>query len=404
MREQEDRVRFSGYSVANFKIFAFCAAAVFAAIGGAMFTLEVGFMSPSFVGIVPSIEMVIYTAVGGRMSIFGAVWGSLLVNFAKTSLSESFRSFGCSAWARCLSRSCWPSRTVCPASGRTTCSRGSTVCCHRANRNPATAIPSPMAPRRSGGRTMLIGHQPKEFLLAVEALTVSFDGFKAVNDLSFYVEENEIRVIIGPNGAGKTTVLDLICGKTRATSGSIQFRGQELTKLKENQIVQAGVGRKFQTPSVFEDLTVFENLEISFPRGRTVFGSLTFQRDATVKERVEEVAEMIFLKDRLDTYADQLSHGQKQWLEIGMLLIQDPDLLMLDEPVAGMSVSERAKTAELLNRIIKDRSVLVIEHDMKFVEDIAHKVTVLHQGQILSEGTMEHVKNDPKVIEVYLGH
>ena len=250
---------------------------------------------------------------------------------------------------------------------------------------------------------MLIGHQPKEFLLAVEALTVSFDGFKAVNDLSFYVEENEIRVIIGPNGAGKTTVLDLICGKTKATSGSIQFRGKELTKLKENEIVQAGVGRKFQTPSVFEDLTVFENLEISYPRGRTVFGSLTFQRDAAVRERVEEVAEMIFLKDRLDTFADQLSHGQKQWLEIGMLLIQDPDLLMLDEPVAGMSVSERAKTAELLNRIIKDRSVLVIEHDMKFVEDIAHKVTVLHQGQILSEGTMEKVKNDPKVIEVYLG-
>src|SRR6266550_4501825 len=237
---------------------------------------------------------------------------------------------------------------------------------------------------------MLIGHQPKEFLLAVSALTVSFDGFKAVNDLSFYVEENEIRVIIGPNGAGKTTVLDLICGKTKATSGSIQFRGQELTRMRENEIVQAGVGRKFQTPSVFEDLTVF--------------GSLAFKRDAAVKERVEEVAEMIFLKDRLDVYAALLSHGQKQWLEIGMLLIQNPDLLMLDEPVAGMSVSERAKTAELLNRIIKDRSVLVIEHDMKFVEDIAHKVTVLHQGQILSEGTMEKVKNDPKVIEVYLGH
>jgi urea transport system ATP-binding protein len=249
---------------------------------------------------------------------------------------------------------------------------------------------------------MLIGHQPKDFLLAVEGLTVSFDGFKAVNDLSFYVEENEIRVIIGPNGAGKTTVLDLICGK--ATSGSIQFRGKELTHMRENEIVQAGVGRKFQTPSVFEDLTVFENLEISFPRGRTVFGSLTFKRDAAVKERVEEVAEMIFLKDRLNVYADELSHGQKQWLEIGMLLIQNPDLLMLDEPVAGMSVSEREKTAELLHRIIKDRSVLVIEHDMKFVEDIAHKVTVLHQGQILSEGTMEKVKNDPKVIEVYLGH
>lgn len=251
---------------------------------------------------------------------------------------------------------------------------------------------------------MLIGHQPKEFLLAVEGLTVSFDGFKAVNDLSFYVDENEIRVIIGPNGAGKTTVLDLICGKTKASSGSIQFRGQELTKMKENEIVTAGVGRKFQTPSIYDDLTVFENLEISYPKGRSVFGALTFQRDAAVRDRVEEVAEAIFLKDRLDMPAELLSHGQKQWLEIGMLLIQDPDLLMLDEPVAGMSVSERVKTAELLNRITKDRSVLVIEHDMKFVEDIAHKVTVLHQGKILSEGSMETVQKDPKVIEVYLGH
>src|ERR1700754_3692220 len=155
---------------------------------------------------------------------------------------------------------------------------------------------------------MVIGYQPPDFLLSVEGLTVSFDGFKAVNDLSFYVEENEIRVIIGPNGAGKTTVLDLICGKTKATAGSIQFRGQELTKMKENEIVQAGVGRKFQTPSVFDDLTVLENLEISFPRGRSVFGSLTFQRDAAVTERIEEVAEMIFLKERLNTYAALLSH------------------------------------------------------------------------------------------------
>src|SRR6266403_1676179 len=251
---------------------------------------------------------------------------------------------------------------------------------------------------------MLIGHQPKDFLLAVEGLTVSFDGFKAVNDLSFYVEENEIRVIIGPSGAGKTTVLDLICGKTKATSGSIQFHGQELTKLKENQIVQAGVGRKFQTPSIYDDLTVFENLEISFPRGRTVFGALTFTRDAIVRDRVHEVAEMIFLKDRLNMSAELLSHGQKQWLEIGMLLIQDPELLMLDEPVAGMSVSERIKTAELLNTLIRNRSVVVIEHDMKFVESIAHRVTVLHQGKVLAEGDMETIQANPKVKEVYLGH
>ncbi|GLK68012.1 urea ABC transporter ATP-binding protein UrtD [Hansschlegelia plantiphila] len=249
-----------------------------------------------------------------------------------------------------------------------------------------------------------IGAQPKDYLLSVEGLTVSFDGFRAVNDLSFYVDENEIRVIIGPNGAGKTTVLDLICGKTAASSGSIRFRDKELTKMSESQIVLAGVGRKFQTPSIYDDLTIFENLEISYPKGRSVWGALTFKRDQAVKDRVQEVAEIIFLKDRLHDNAAFLSHGQKQWLEIGMLLIQDPELLMLDEPVAGMSVSERIKTAELLNTIIKNRSVLVIEHDMKFVEDIAHKVTVLHQGKILSEGSMEKVKNDPKVVEVYLGH
>ncbi|KAA0578598.1 urea ABC transporter ATP-binding protein UrtD [Azospirillum sp. Sh1] len=245
---------------------------------------------------------------------------------------------------------------------------------------------------------------PTDYLLAVEGLTVSFDGFKAVNDLSFYVDSNEIHVIIGPNGAGKTTVLDLICGRTKASGGSIKFRNRELTAMKEHQIVKAGVGRKFQNPSIYDDLTVFENLEISYPRGRTVFGALAFKRDAAVRDRVGEIAEMIFLADHLDQRAEYLSHGQKQWLEIGMLLIQDPELLMLDEPVAGMSVNERKKTAELLNRIIRNRSVLVIEHDMKFVEDIAHRVTVLHQGRILSEGSMERVKTDPKVVEVYLGH
>ena len=270
------------------------------------------------------------------------------------------------------------------------------------NAQPTNTRPPHEAPPQRPGRVS--DAMAPDFLLTVEGLTVSFDGFKAVNDLSFYVDPNEIRVIIGPNGAGKTTVLDLICGRTRATAGSIQFKGRELTKMSENGIVLAGVGRKFQNPSIYEDLTVFENLEISFPRGRSVFGALTFRRDAEVRDRIEEVAQMIFLADRLQTRAEFLSHGQKQWLEIGMLLIQDPELLMLDEPVAGMSVAERKKTAELLNKIIVGRSVLVIEHDMKFVEDIAHRVTVLHQGKLLSEGSIAHVKSDPKVIEVYLGH
>ncbi|MCI0492605.1 MAG: urea ABC transporter ATP-binding protein UrtD [Planctomycetes bacterium] len=240
--------------------------------------------------------------------------------------------------------------------------------------------------------------------LAVEDLTVSFDGFKAVDGLNFYVEKDELRVVIGPNGAGKTTLLDLICGKTKATSGSIKFMNKELTKLAEHNIVRAGVGRKFQTPSIYENLTVFENLEVSFPRGRGVLGCLGFRRTPDVIQRVEEVAEQIFLKDLLHSEAGLLSHGQKQWLEIGMLLIQDPELLMLDEPVAGMSVKEREQTAELLKRICKGRSVIVIEHDMEFVQRIAHRVTVLHQGKILAEGRMEKVQSDPKVVEVYLGH
>jgi len=243
-----------------------------------------------------------------------------------------------------------------------------------------------------------------DFVLAVEGLTVSFDGFKAVNDLSFYVDKNEIRVIIGPNGAGKTTVLDLICGRTRATEGSIRFKNKELTRMKEHDIVKAGVGRKFQNPSIYGDLTVFENLEISFPRGRSVWGALTFKRDEEVISKVHEIAEMIFLSEYLEKQADLLSHGQKQWLEIGMLLIQDPELLMLDEPVAGMSVGERQQTAELLRKITLNRSVIVIEHDMQFVAQIADKVTVLHQGKILAEGSAEKVKQDPRVIDVYLGH
>ena len=243
-----------------------------------------------------------------------------------------------------------------------------------------------------------------DFALAIEDLKVSFDGFKAVDGLNLYVDKDELRVVIGPNGAGKTTVLDLICGKTKSTAGSIKFKNKELTTLSEHQIVHAGVGRKFQTPSIYENLSVYDNLEVSYPKGRSVFGSLTFKRTAEVDARIKEIANDIFLGDFLDMEAALLSHGQKQWLEIGMLLIQDPELLMLDEPVAGMSVKERELTAELLNRICKGRSVLVIEHDMDFVAKIAHKVTVLHQGKILAEGDMEKVQNDPNVIEVYLGH
>ena len=243
-----------------------------------------------------------------------------------------------------------------------------------------------------------------DFLLALESVTVSFDGFKAVDGLNLYVDRNELRVIIGPNGAGKTTVLDLICGRTRVSAGSIRFKNQEITGLKEHEIVRLGIGRKFQTPSIYADLTVFENLELSLPRGRNIAGALFWQRTAEVAERVADTARAVFLEDHLGRRAETLSHGQKQWLEIGMLLMQDPELLMLDEPVAGMSVSERMRTAELLARVSKGRSVVVIEHDMKFVESIADRVTALHQGKVLAEGSMAAMKDNAQVREVYLGH
>ena len=240
-------------------------------------------------------------------------------------------------------------------------------------------------------------------ILSVSDLTVSFDGFKAVDNLNLFVEKDELRCVIGPNGAGKTTLLDMICGKTKPSGGSIKFKGQELTKANEYKITRAGVGRKFQTPSVYEDLTVWENLELSYPKKRGIFGSLFFKSTDEIKQRVKQVAHDMYLKDEVDTKAGTLSHGQKQWLEIGMLLMQEPELLLLDEPVAGMSARERDLTAELLNRISKGRSIILIEHDMEFVRKIAHRVTVLHQGKVLSEGSMDQVQNDPKVIETYLG-
>ena len=246
-----------------------------------------------------------------------------------------------------------------------------------------------------------IGQKP---VLSVKNLTVSFDGFKAVDDLSLSINERELRVVIGPNGAGKTTLLDMICGKTKPTSGSIRFRDIELVQMEEHQIVRAGVGRKFQNPSIYEDLTVMENLEISIPQSHGVWASILFRRTPQVVERIDEVASQVNLKDQLRKKSGLLSHGQKQWLEIGMLLMQEPELMLLDEPVAGMSPREREQTAELLRTISLGKSLVVIEHDMDFVKSIASKVTVLHQGRLLSEGTIEQVQKDPRVIDVYLGH
>lgn len=242
-------------------------------------------------------------------------------------------------------------------------------------------------------------------LLYLDDVRVSFDGYKALRGLSMVLAPNEMRAIIGPNGAGKTTMMDVITGKTRPDAGTVYFGGSvDLTKRDEAEIAELGIGRKFQKPTVFENHSVETNVMLALKAPRGAFATLFGKAAREAREKVDGVLRRIRLWDHRARRAGDLSHGQKQWLEIGMLLIQDPDLLMLDEPVAGMSVSERVKTAELLHRIIRDRSVIVIEHDMKFVEDIARKVTVLHQGRILAEGPMSEVKANPKVVEVYLGH
>jgi len=241
-------------------------------------------------------------------------------------------------------------------------------------------------------------------VLYLEDVTVSFDGFKALNALSFSVDVGELRCIIGPNGAGKTTMMDVITGKTRPQVGKVFFgQTMDLTKMREAEIAQAGIGRKFQKPSVFEHHSVFENFELAIKADRGIWNSLFGRLTGEQLDRIDELLETVQLQDFADLRAGLLSHGQKQWLEIGMLLSQDPKLLLLDEPVAGMTDHETIRTAELLKTLEGKHSIVVVEHDMGFVDSIAKKVTVLHEGSVLSEGTMDKVQNDEKVIEVYLG-
>jgi urea transport system ATP-binding protein len=241
-------------------------------------------------------------------------------------------------------------------------------------------------------------------ILYLEELTVSFDGFRALDALTLYVETGELRCIIGPNGAGKTTMMDVITGKTRPDHGSAWF-GQtlDLLSLTEPEIAQAGIGRKFQKPTVFERHTVFENLELALAGNRNVWANLRARLSSEQQDRIAAVLEQIGLTNATRTTAGALSHGQKQWLEIGMLLMQQPRLLLVDEPVAGMTPQEIDKTTELLLSLAGDHSVVVVEHDMEFVRRIAKRVTVLHQGSVLAEGSMDEVQNNPKVVEVYLG-
>ena len=242
-------------------------------------------------------------------------------------------------------------------------------------------------------------------ILEVRGISVSFDGFKAINNLSFSIGQNELRAIIGPNGAGKTTLMDIITGKTKPDIGDIRWGKNNISLIKksETQIAQLGVGRKFQKPTVLEYQTVEENLMISLKNSRGFIQALIYKYTEEEFTRVNEVAKLIKLNKILSKIAGELSHGQKQWLEIGMLLAQDPSLLLVDEPAAGMTNSERTDTATLLKELSKTRSVVVVEHDMDFIRQLNCKVTVLHEGSVLAEGNLDHVSKDNKVIEVYLG-
>jgi urea transport system ATP-binding protein len=249
-----------------------------------------------------------------------------------------------------------------------------------------------------------IGGVPSNTILYLDGVNVSFDGFKALNALSLVIEKGEMRAIIGPNGAGKTTMMDVITGKTRPQQGQVQFDGKhDLTQLDEAMIANLGIGRKFQKPTVFENHTVEDNLYIALKDNRTVFKVLFARRTPAQTARLDELLEITRLGPHRDVLAARLSHGQKQWLEIGMLLAQDPQILLVDEPVAGMTDAETAETARLLRDINKTRTVIVVEHDMTFVRDLGVKVTVLHEGSVLAEGSLDHVSTDNRVIEVYLG-
>ncbi len=244
----------------------------------------------------------------------------------------------------------------------------------------------------------------KESLLYLDDVSVSFDGFRAINNLSLVLARGEMRAIIGPNGAGKTTMMDIITGKTRPDKGEVFFNGDyDLTRHDEAQIAQAGIGRKFQKPTVFESHSVDDNIRLAMAGNRSVLAALFHKQTSAENDRVDEILTTVRLISRRDDLAANLSHGQKQWLEIGMLLAQDPQLLLIDEPVAGMTDAETEETAKLLKEIAKTRSVVVVEHDMHFVRSLGVKVTCLHEGSVLSEGNLDFVSADPRVIEVYLG-
>jgi urea transport system permease protein len=369
IRDAETRVMFTGYDPVSYKLAIWTLSAMMCAIAGALYVPQVGIINPSEMSPAASIEMAIWAAVGGRGTLIGPIVGAFFVNGAKSWFTAAFPEF----WLYFLG-ALFIAVTL--------------------------FLPQGLIGLLSAG----VPDFAHGVALYVEDLCVSFDGFKALNNLSLVINVGELRCIIGPNGAGKTTMMDCITGKTRPDSGHLSFGSNiDLLRLAEADIAQVGIGRKFQKPTVYERLTVFENLELALAADRRVRATLWSRLSGEQLDRIGAVLTRIHLKDEAQRTAGLLSHGQKQWLEIGMLLMQDPKLLLLDEPVAGMTDEETARTAELFLKLKGKHSLMVVEHDMSFVRTISEIVTVLCDGSVLAQGTLDEVQADERVIEVYLG-
>lgn len=416
IRDNERRLHFCGFSTTGFKVFVFSVSAVLAGVAGALYVPQVGIITPSQMGVLPSLEVVVWVALGGRGTLIGAALGAVVVNGLRTYLTTKvpqlwpfllgglfvagvlFFPNGLVGLPAQIQQ--WVKRRfgrVKSASGmgEGLSSNGQPKEMDRSRKD----VPVDVAVIEEK-----VTASPRETIIYLEAVTVSFEGFLALRDLNFMMERGELRFVIGPNGAGKTTLLDVISGKVKPAKGRVIFEaGTDLLPLREHQIANRGIGRKFQTPTAFPHHTVFDNLALALRGKKGVIPSLFGRRGREERERIEAILHWIGLAEHAERFAGTLAHGQRQWLEIGMVMAQEPELLLIDEPVAGMTGKEREETGLLLEGIAREHSVLVIEHDMEFVRHFAKKVTVLHEGTVLCEGPMLQVQNDPRVVEVYLG-
>ncbi len=452
VRDEEARVRFQGYPVERVKLFAWTLSAMIAGVAGALYVPQAGIINPEEFAPLNSIEAVVWVAVGGRGTLFGPILGAIGVKAAESEITSAALDPS-GAWVlltvvsvglmallstqfRWKGHPRWHLAAIFAAVG----GAGIGVMALAGVSMPAQvnmaeywlfalgglfALVTLVLPRgvaglgadalavvRRAGRAKGTpeafdapnGSHRHQALLYLDGVTVSFDGFKALNNLSLVMEPNELRAVIGPNGAGKTTMMDVITGKTRPDRGEAWFKGHiNLLTQDEAEIARAGIGRKFQRPTVFPNQTVYENLALARAGSRHVWDQLLFKARGDVDAQIAETLETIGLASEAGRIAGELAHGQKQWLEIGMLLIQGPELMLIDEPAAGMTTQERAKTAEMLKRISQDHGVIVVEHDMDFVEMLDTKVTVLHEGSVLAEGRLDAVKANQRVKDVYLG-